>query len=208
MMTTLLYRTVPARTSEEKREITLQWLIVSVLGGMLCGVLGQQWLPKTMLPLLERFCGGLAVTDTVRTLWDVLCAAALPVLLLMAGILFSGLLAVGQPCAIGLLVMRGMAVGIAAAACFTQNGLREGLLKTAVYILPEAFLTAVLLALAARDSLTLSTHILHYLHDGTVQEDMAEQRRALHRKWLLLTALTFLSALCHTALVWFFSTKI
>lgn len=200
--------TTAIRTSAERKSITMQWLLTALLFGMLIGTRGQARLPQAVLPLLERYFGGLALSSDVRTLWDVFLAALLPMLLMLGGLLLCGLCAVGQPFAVCLLLLRGMALGIAGAGCFSADGIRKGLLRCAVLYLPTAFCSAMLLAAAARDALTLSAGLQDCLLHENACGELPTVRKKLHRNWLVLTGLALAASLLHTALLWLLNSKI
>lgn len=204
----LFYSTHRIRTSEERAQSGMRLLLSCLLAGICIGTLLHERMPTLCGTLLERFGGGLAIATVRRTLWDVFCAAALPVLLMLGGMLLAGCSAFGQPLAIALLLLRGIAIGAAGADCFAAYGLHEGLALAGTMLLPEAFCSGMLLAGAARDSLRLSALAFRYLFFGTAEPDILTQRRQLHRKWLAFAVLSLAVAALHTALVWGFSARL
>ncbi len=206
-----IYRTLSCRTSEERAQSGVQMLLLWLLGGVFAGTfLHMQWQSGDSVTgsCFLRLFGGLAVTEESRTLWDVFCGAALPVLLLLGGMLYAGCSAVGQPLAAAILFLRGIAVGLSGAACFAAYGLRHGLMLAGTMILPEAFLSGILLAYAAKDALKLSARSFGYLFHGNAEPEICTERKNIHLKWLGLAALTLAVAALHTALVWGFTTKL
>lgn len=207
----LFYRTLSCRTSEEHEDSGIQTMLLWMLGGVCAGTFFQMWFGDEFSGIctyLLKYCGGIAVTAQARTLWDVFCCAALPVLLLLVGLLFVGCSAVGQPLAAFILVLRGAAVGLAGAECFAAYGLRQGVILAGTMILPDAFLTAVLLAFAARDAQKLSDLSFRYLFRGNSEAEICTARKTIHLKWLAFAALTLAVAALHTALVWGFAKQL
>lgn len=206
-----IYRTLSCRTSEERAQSGVQMMLLWLLGGVCVGTfLSMKWQSEASVlgAYFLKLFGGLAVTEETRTLWDVFCGAALPVLLLLGGLLYAGCSAVGQPIAAAMLLLRGMAVGLSGAACFAAYGLRHGLMLAGTMILPEAFLTGILLAYAARDALRLSAWSFGYLFHGNTEPEICTERKNIHLKWLGFAALTLAVAALHTALVWGFTARL
>lgn len=204
----LFYCTHRCRTSEERAQSVMRLLLLCLLAGIGMGTLCHTHMPDAFSALLEFFGGGLAIATERRTLWDVFCSAALPVLLMLGGLLLAGCSAFGQPIVVALLLLRGFAIGVAGANCFAAYGLHEGLALVATMLLPEAFFSGLLLVCAAKDSLRLSARAFHYLFYGTAEPDILAERRQIHLKWLALTALSLAVAALHTALVWGFAARL
>lgn len=150
-------------------------------------------------PLLTQ---GMRYTDALRTLWDVFCGAAIPVLLLLGGILLLGGWGWGQPFLLGLLLWRGAAAGIAAADCFARFGLRTGFLLSAALVFPYAFLSALLLIFPLRDALSLSCRITEYLIKSNADPEIGAKQHRLLMHILCAAALTVPAAGLHTLLIW------
>lgn len=207
----LFYRTLSCRTSDESADSGIQPMLLWMLGGVGAGTVFWMQYRETfpaVCTCLLKFCGGLVVSEQARTLWNVYCCAALPVLLLLVGLLYAGSSAVGQPLAAAVLVLRGAAVGIAGAECFSAYGLRQGVILAGTMILPDAFLTAMLLAYAARDAQKLSNFGFGYLFRGSTEAEICSVRKNIHLKWLAFAALTLAVTALHTALVWGFAEKL
>ena len=198
----------PRGQAKKNAHLLKQWLMTALLCGVVLGTFFHARLPDALQEMLEHFCGGLAVTTNSRTLWTAFCGTELPVLLLLTALLLTGCCALGHPLAVSILLLRGMAVSAAGTDCFAAFGLQNGLRVAAAMLLPEAFLSALLLMLAARDSITISTHLLYYLFYGTANADMTELRRKALRKWAVILVLSIGAALLHTALLWFLTPRL
>ena len=194
-------QTADAQISETPRDMTLQWLLTALLGGMLLGVRGTSYVPQAVLPLIERFFCGLSADFEPCTLWDVFLCSELPMMLLLLGMLLCGLCAVGQPFAVTLLIIRGFAVGILCANTLRTCGIRDGLMRN-ILLLPTAFLSAVLLGYAAKDALALSTRVMQCLRTDAAPDDLPSVRKKIHRNWLILIGLSLAISMLHTALLW------
>lgn len=203
----VLFRTVSCRTSRLFRPIdpTHALLCCTLLGVVIGTLLACEYPEAAASPLLTQ---GLCVTETVRTLWDVFCAAAFPVLLLlMLEIAFSGW-SIGQPFLLCIPVIRGAAAGIAAADCFSRYDLRTGTLAAAALILPYALCSVFLLINPLKEALSLSCCMTAYLLRGSADPDIASKYRRYCISVLRYALLTLLAAGAHTALLWVMSDRL
>ena len=116
----MLYQTLSCRTGRLHRLYEpvdpVRALLLWALLGVLAGASGCRLMPGLAdLPFLTP---GLAVSDGLRTLWDVCRGTLLPMLCLIALLLLSSSSAIGQPLAMLTLFARGIGAGAAAAGCF------------------------------------------------------------------------------------------
>ncbi|GEM_PF-2933691 len=199
----ILYRTLSCRTgrltlaakpADPVRVLMLILLAGTGLGTLLC----CKFPDAAQLPLLTQ---GLAVQGDLRTLWDVFCTAALPLLLLLGGVMLCGGWSYGQPFLLLLLLLRGSAIGLAAADCFRTYGLRQGLLNVSTIILPFAFVSALLLIFPVRDALSLACRITAYLIKGNADPEIRAGQHKLLSSVLRAMLLTIPAAGLHTLLI-------
>lgn len=203
----LLYRTLSARTSRVTECLTKQpdpirllcfWTLAGVAAGTVL---------STVFPAADEalwLSQGLAVTDRLRTLWDVYRTALIPALILLLGIWLCGSSACGQPAALALLFSRGAAVGLCAAQCFTEPS-ENGLFRAAVCVLPMGFLSALILIYAVRDALRLSGRLWTYLFRGQNDAEIVAQQHTATMHLLLYLLFLLIAAGIHTALLWLIS---
>lgn len=205
----LLYHTMSARTSRlteavrppDPVKLLMCWGLLGVAAGTLLrtnAVLTQHSILLTQ---------GFAVSDSLRTLRDVFLSALLPMLVLLAGMLFCGCSACGQPGILALIFSRGIAFGIAAADVFTEHPVRDGIVIAGVLILPYGFCSMLLLCCAAKHLLRHSVRMTAFLlHRETEPAPDAKQTLCAGLPaWLLLTVLT---AGLHTLLIWQFNDRL
>ena len=175
-------------------------LLLLLLAGTALGTALRQLFPDAALhPLLTQ---GLCYTEHLRTLWDVFCTAALPVVLLLGGVLLLSGWGWGQPLLCALLLSRGTAYGIAAADCFLQYGFKQGFCIAGALIFPTAFLSAMLLLFPLRDALALSCRIAEYLVKSNADPEIGAKQHHLVMTVLRSVLLTVPAAGIHTALIW------
>lgn len=203
LTTGMLYRTVSARTGSLRAALKppdpIRLLLAWAVAGALLGALLCRRMPQlTEYSLLTQ---GLAVSDAERSLWTVCKTALCPMLLLLAGIWASGCAAFGQMISAGLLLSRGTAFGISAAACFMQYPVRDAAVIAAVLILPYGFATALLLCYAVRDSMRLSNRMTGCLLHGSAEAESCSGTDRL-TNMLCCLLLTLAAAGMQTMLLW------
>ncbi len=135
-------------------------LMLVLLSGIAAGTALSVHLPETLRPIAEQ---GMAVSDSLRTLWDVCRDAVCPVLAMLWLMLLSGTSALGQPVTLLLLFLRGIGLGTAAAECFLSYPLQTAFCACAGMVLPFGFLSALILTQGAQASLRLSHSTAGYL---------------------------------------------
>ena len=210
-MRDLLYHTVSARTSllreaffrqPDPIRLLLDWAML----GIGLGTLLYSTNPDSAGEFL--LTQGLLLSDTERSLGEVLRTALCPLLVLLSGIWLCGFSAFGQPLAMLLLLSRGLAFGISAGACFTQYPLRDALCISAVLLLPYGFCSMLLLCYAVRDSMRLSNRMTRYLlHSQPAAESVQVPYDRLSAM-LACLLLALLSAGMHTLLLWLLNDKL
>ena len=189
------------RTSALHRQIDpVRALLLLFLAGTACGTVLRGTFPDFSLHLLLTH--GLTYSNAVRTLWDVFCLAAVPVLLLLGGIWLLGGWGWGQPFLLVLFFWRGTASGIAAADCFVRFGLRTGVCIAGTLIVPLAFFSAVLLLFPLRDALSLTCRIAEYLIKSNADPEIGARQHQLTVHILRAALLTVPLAGVHTLLIW------
>lgn len=202
----LLYRTLSCRTSVLAKPVDpVRALMLLFLAGFAGGTVLLCTAPE--LARQTWLTQGMLYTDTLRTLWDVFCTAAVPVLLLLGGVLLLSSWGCGQPLLLLLLIWRGLASGIAAADCFERFGLRTGLLTAGALILPLAMISALLLVFPLRDALSLTCRVAGYLLRGHADEDIAAKQHKTVVSVLRAMLLMIPAAGLHTWLVWLMDKK-
>lgn len=204
----LLYQTISARTSCLKEafcrkpdpiRLLIFWAMLGIgLGTMLFGKYPDC---KDCFLLTQ----GLLLTDTARTLSDVLRTALCPLLILLTGIWLSGLSAFGQPAALLLLLSRGAAFGIAAGACFSSYSLCDAICICTVLLLPFSFCSILLLCYAARDAIVLSNRMTVCLLRGYREPAATDKPRDRLSAMLACLLLALLAGGLHTCLLWLFN---
>lgn len=204
-MTNLLYRTMSARTSrgtdaESKPFDAVRMLFCFAVLGIIPGALLFQHAPECAESIW--LTQGFAVSDKLRTLWDVYRTAACPAMLLAAGVLLSACAAFGQLPAMLLLLSRGFAFGIAAAQCFAAYPMRDAVVIVGALILPYAYLSTLLLAYTVRDAMRISNRLTRCLLCGSAETEICGKRHQLMTNMLTYLLLTLLAAGLHTLLVW------
>lgn len=204
-MTNLLYRTMSARTSrlndaESKPFDAVQLLFCFAMLGIIPGALLFRYAPAYAQAVW--LTQGLAVSDELRTLWDVYRTAACPAMLLEAGVLLSACAAFGQLPAMLLLLSRGLAFGIAAAECFAAYPMRDAIVIVGALILPYAYLSTLLLAYTVRDAMRISNRLTRCLLFGSAEAEICGKRHQLMTNMLTCLLLTLLAAGLHTGLIW------
>ena len=209
-MPNLLYHTMSARTSRLTAAVRIRpdpvrllmcWGLLGVAVGALLRT--HAVLPQDSLLLTQ----GLAVSGSLRTLRDVFLGALLPLLILLAGMLFCGCAACGQPGILALLLWRGMAFGISAADVFADYPVRDGIVIAGVLILPCGFCSILLLCYAAREMLRRSSRMTAFLlrREPEAAPEAKQLPAAGVPLWLLLSLLT---AGLHTLLIWQFNDRL
>lgn len=175
-------------------------LLVLYLAGTVCGTALRTAFPAVSLhPLLTQ---GLLYSDALRTLWDVFCTAAVPVLLLLGGVLLLSGWGWGQPFLLLLYFWRAAAAGIAAADCYARFGLRTGICIAGTLIVPLTFFSALLLLFPLRNALALTCCIAEYLIKSNADPEIGAKQHQLVMQLLRAMLLTVPLAGLHTLLVW------
>lgn len=197
----LLYHTMSARTSRLTEAVRppdpVKLLMCWGLLGVGIGALLRTNTAYAFDSVL--FTQGLAVSDSLRTLRDVFLSALLPVLVLLAAMLFSGAAACGQPCILVLLLSRGIAFGLAAAEVFAAYPVRDGVVIAGILILPFGFCSMLLLCHAAVQCLRRSNRMTAFLLHRDTEPVPKQETASGIPAWLLLTVL---AAALHTLLLW------
>lgn len=196
----MLYHTMSARTSrlEIKPPDAIRLLMCWAVLGVGTGAMLYRAAPSLAGSLI--FTQGLAVSAELRTLWEVCRTALCPMLIVLGGIWLSGCAAFGQILAMALLLSRGMAFGLSAAACMADVPLRDGLCITAVLILPYGFCSILLLCHAVREALLHANRMTKFLLHGVAEPTVCTTDPLVQMLWALL--LTLLAAGMHTMLLW------
>ena len=202
----LLYRTVSCRTSRFAASASPQRLLMSVLlAGVAAGAVLCAEIPAALRPLMMQ---GMAVSDGLRTLWDVCRDAVCPVLVMLWLMLLSGTSALGHPVPLMLLLLRGFGLGLAAAECFLTLPLQTAFCACAGMILPFGFLSALILTRGAAAALSLSQCTARYLLRGKPDPEIAAKLLRVLKILLILLPLTLLAGMLHTALVWLLNDRL
>lgn len=199
------YRTLTCRTSTERAFSAKRGLMLWVLLGVCLGTIAFCKCPETATSLWWNH--GFAMAADAVTLWDVFSRCLFPTLLLLALMLLSACSALGQPAVLTLLLTHGIAIGLSAAQCFAQYGLVQGMLRTALCILPHGFFSALLLVLAARDAIALSTKLFSYLIHSAPDPDIMQQTRLFLLKCAGWAALLPVSAALEMLCTWLLSMR-
>ena len=206
----MLFQTLSCRTNLMKKltepvdpqQALLYWALL----GVLLGAVGCRFFPAlAQQPLLTQ---GLAVSGELRTLWDVCRSALLPMLIMLTALLLCCTSAIGQPCALLVLLMRGAGAGAAAEDCFARFPLRDAVTAVSVLILPCAFLSILILIYALRRSLAVSNGLLRYLLRGEQAAEIRTVFSALCRAMLISLVLTLLCCGLHTVLIWLMNDRL
>lgn len=204
----LFYRTFSCRsgTGIAAEYFSPQRLLMLVLlAGVALGAALPVHLPETLRTVLGQ---GMAVSDSLRTLWDVCRDAVCPVLVMLWLMLLCGTSALGQPLTLLLLLLRGMGLGTAAAECFLSYPLQTAFCACAGMVLPFGFLSALILTQGAMASLRLSHSTAGYLLRAKPDPAVADVLRGVLRRMLLLLPLTIAAGALHTWLVWLLSDRL
>ena len=208
-MKSLLYQTVSARTSrllpepvaEQIRHLRIpdpvRLMTLALAAGVAAGTLLSVYVPEQMPALMQ----GLAVTDEPRTLWDAYSGAVLPVLAMIGALILAGESAHGRAAALLILLLRGIGIGAAGAACMRGYALDDALLLTAALILPYALVTVALLIWLGKEAGALSGRLRTYLHGGDPEPEIAAQRRDLLLHAGICLLVTLLAAGAHGLLL-------
>ncbi len=202
-MQNLLYRTVSGHALQDvlrQPPDPIRLLLCFAACGTAAGALLCRTDPQTAASLL--LSQGMALSDELRSLRDVLITALCPVLILLTGIWLSGCAAFGQPAVLLLLFSRGTAFGIAVSACFSAYPVRDAFCIAAILILPYGFCSILLLAYAARDALLLSNRMTHYLLTGCGEPQTVTEGHDRLTNMLGCLLLTLVTAAIHTLLLW------
>lgn len=201
----IFYRTLSCRTSTDRADSAKRGLMLWTLLGVGLGTALYCRFPDAATSVWWNH--GLLVEADAQTLWDVFSDCLFPTLLILGLILLSAFSAVGQPAVLVLLLSHGTAIGLSAAGYFAEYRLVEGLVRTALCILPHGFFTSLLLVLAARDAITLSSRIFSYLFHNVPDPDMTEQTKLFLLKGLGRMALLPIGAALETLFTWLFSLR-
>lgn len=125
----------------------------------------------------------------------------------LLGLAIAGLCAVGQPFAVLLIMLRGMGIGHKAAQLYSTAG-KGDMLYAAGLFLPGAVISALALALAAREALSLSNIYLRLTLSGGRGYDPSGAVKLYGTKLLVVEALLALSAGADTICCYLFSGKL
>ena len=201
----LFYRTLSCRTCRIHNPVTpmQRLMLLAVIGAALGTVLRIRCPALCGSPLLTQ---GLTVTAEVRTLWDACCTAVIPPLVLLFALLLFAGSAFGQAAALLLLFWRGLAVGTVLCDCFLRFPPGDGLLASAVLVMPFGFATVILLANAALETIRTANSTANYLFRGIPDPDIAAKQTHMLTKLLTVTLLTLAAAGLHTLLCWVMNT--
>lgn len=201
----IFYRTLSCRTSADRTDSAKRGLMLWTLLGVGLGTALYCRLPDAAASLWWNH--GFAVAADAQTLWDVFSRCLFPTLLVLVLIMLSAVSAAGQPAVLLLLLSHGTAIGISAAAYFAEYRLAEGLLRTALCILPHGFFTSLLLVLAARDAIALASRVFSYLFHNAPDPDIIAQAKLFLLKGLGRAALLPVGAALETLFTWLFSLR-
>lgn len=199
----IFYRTLSCRTSIDRALSVKRGLMLWVLLGVGLGTVVYCKYPDAAASVWWNH--GFVISADALTLWDVFSHCLFPTLIVLVLTLLSACSALGQPAVLALLLTHGIAVGISAAKCFAKYRLVQGLLRTALCILPHGFFSAFLLVLAARDAISLSSKLFSYLIHNSPDPDITQQTRSFLLKCLGWAALLPVSAAMETLCTWLFS---
>ena len=185
---------------KDKRQLICRRLFYLLLCGIVIGSL--LWLRAPQIAESAWMQQGFAEPVGERSLLTVFLQSfgATAVFLLAAFLL--GFFAVGQPFALTLLLLRGAALGCAAASTYITYGVR-GLHVVLFLQLPHAAATSLLLILAVRETLSLSTKFFRFAVSDSERDGVRDGCRLYLLRYLVLMIGTLVSAAADTALTYF-----
>lgn len=138
---------------------------------------------------------------------SVMAGSLLGSTLFLLGLAIAGLCAVGQPFAVLLIVLRGMGIGHKSAQLYSTAG-RGDILYAAGIFLPGAVISALALALAAREAISLSNIYLRLTLSGGRGYDPSGAVKLYGAKLLVVEAMLALAAGADTICCYLFTGKL
>lgn len=187
-------------SDKDKRQLICRRLFYLLLFGILIGA----WLTRSAPELAASalWQQGFAEPSGERSLLDVFGESFIATAVLLFAAFLFGFFAVGQPFALGLLISRGIAFGCAVGATYHTYGFR-GLPIVLFLQLPHAAVTSVLLILAVRETLFLSTQFFRFAVCDCERDGIRDSCRYYLLRYLVLFVGLLLSAAADTALTYF-----
>ncbi len=187
-------------SDKDKRQLICRRLFYLLLFGVMIGVV--LWLRAPEIAASAVMQQGFDEPIGERSLLAVFRGSfsATAVLLLVSFLL--GFFAVGQPFALSVLLLRGAALGCAVGSTYSMYGIR-GLPMVLFLQLPHAAVTSLLLILAVRETLTLSTQFFRFAVCDCERDGVRDGCRYYLLRYLVLFVGLLLSAAADTALTYF-----
>lgn len=181
-------------------------VLIGVLIGTLCYTSAGEGFAQTMLPVGEDFIRSRLDMDHAGILLRSFMSTSA-----YLGILFIlGLCAAGQPFEVAAAVFRGMGIGLAMSQLYSLYG-KSSLLYTIGLMLPGAVISLIAIALGAKEAFTLSCILLRHSLSDRSEQGLAGTIRLYGAKFLVLEALTALSAgadvLCNYLFIYHFAVR-
>lgn len=204
-----MMQTSPCRTDENTAKYgtgAFAFMCGALLTGMLIGTMCCCLSADTQVSRLLSRSGdmkSLLQTDP----GSVMAGSLLGSTVFLLGLAVAGFCAVGQPFAVLLIVLRGMGMGHKAAQLYSTAG-RGDILYAAGLFLPGAVISALALAAAAREALSLSNIYLRLTLSGGRGYDPSGAVRLYGAKMLVIEAMLALAAGADTICRYLFTGKL
>jgi len=170
-------------TNSESRKLTLLLLCAAVVAGIIAG--------SCIFAVKRSLASNSFVTQYIsplncgETLLDSFKYSALTYTAFILGFFLAGFFAFGKIIGIAATVYRGIGIGLTVGSLYAAFGTRAMLL-TAVLIVPKILATTLVIVLAARETMKLSSKIYGFLFMKTTDEDMKKYIKLYCIKFLVL----------------------
>ncbi len=111
----------------------------------------------------------------------------------LGAVFLLGFSAIAQPVEIGVLVIRGMGLGVTMAQVYSQGG-KSGILTCAVLIVPAAVISVYALIIGTREAISMSNLMLKNSMSNHTVDGMLSTVKLYGTKFLVLEAVIAISA--------------
>lgn len=176
----------------------------------LCGFGGGVWVvlskSSTAANLLNGLMEQFVQVRQTQTIFSNVLSSVSSMLLYLVILYICGYCAISQPIILLLPLFKGLGHGVTIAYLYAAYKL-NGVAYAAIFILPEAVLTAIIIALACKDSLRLSLAFFRRAFPKDGGEEVIKLKEHTLR-YILLLLFTVLTSVLQGILYFFFSNRI